>query len=197
MSTNKEQELQNALDSSMLRCAKLHTICENQKSQLAAHAMKPAFENLGHLQIERDLKAQLSACEKLRDEWCAEYTRVRDELAEKDKKLAEQQAAFHVNMLRAWPEKSHDEIANAINNINPPTELQAQLSIAREEGRKEGYRQRNNELAESEPMAWQHDGTDPYQIHHYQAINLWMKVSPKYVEHYTIPLIIRPERIEP
>lgn len=43
--------------------------------------------------------------------------------AELERKMLEQQAMFHVNMLRAWPGKSHDEIANAIKSIGGSAEL--------------------------------------------------------------------------
>lgn len=56
------------------------------------------------------------------------------QLAEANKKLVEQQAMFHVNMLRAWPEKSHDEIANVIKSKGGADELSALLAKAKEEG---------------------------------------------------------------
>lgn len=58
-------------------------------------------------------------------------------VSELTRKLAEQQAMFHVNMLRAWPEKSHDEIAATINSKGGAEELNKLLFEAREEGRKE------------------------------------------------------------
>ncbi len=63
-----------------------------------------------------------------------EVSELRAQLAASNEKLAAQQAAFHVNMLRAWPEKSHDEIAAAIDKVMPCGELTAIKAAEYERG---------------------------------------------------------------
>jgi len=109
----------------------------------AAGHIDAAYEEI--VMLRQKLAAVSEATKKLQAELaqskkCHEFEqdmRIEDEkkLAATERKLAEQQAAFHVNMLRAWPEKSHDEIANAIQKINPPTELTKLLSEAEQRGR--------------------------------------------------------------
>jgi hypothetical protein len=48
---------------------------------------------------------------------------------------------------------------------------------------------------EDEPVAWMHDKETRVDIAHASVKDLWMKVSPKRVEHYTIPLYARPKEI--
>ncbi|SOD42427.1 hypothetical protein [Nitrosovibrio sp. Nv4] len=49
---------------------------------------------------------------------------------------------------------------------------------------------------EVEPVAWMHNESRRVDVVHAEAKGLWLKVSPKRVEHYTIPLYTHPANDE-
>lgn len=79
------------------------------KSKLKRDCVMRPLEMAERLAQLEDYKAACEQKQELIDGLWGEIRALR-------KQLAEQQAMFYVNMLRAWPGKSHEEIANAINS---------------------------------------------------------------------------------
>jgi len=72
------------------------------------------------------------------------------QVAELTKQLAEAHAVFHVNMLRAWPEKSHDEIMNAIGKVSRSQALETIKAESFQAGRDSYQKQ----MSEQEPVGF-------------------------------------------